>query len=758
MKRTIPMFLAVVALACGGDERGAGTVEGPARPAEAVAAGQRAQDAARETLALQAGGERAAAPKQVLFGDLHVHTTYSIDAFFMSLPIVAGEGAHPPADACDFARYCSSLDFFALTDHSLALTPEHWAWEKESLRQCQARAGSEADPDMAVFAGFEWTQVGDTPENHWGHKNVIFPGLEDAELPARPINSLADDTVQAFQDGQVRVGGLRALQVLDPLGWREYADFRWYLDRLLGTPPCPQGVDTRALPPDCAENAPDPAALFDKLGQWDLGALVIPHGTTWGLYSPPQTRLDKQLSRAQDDPQVQTIVEIMSGHGNSEEYRPWRATLTDGDGEPFCPEPTPGFLPCCWRAGEIMRERCGDRSSEECEDLVVLARQYAAESGVAPRMVFPDTSPEDWLDCDQCRDCFKPSLNYRPGGSAQYALALSNFDEADEDGDPRRFRWSFIASSDNHSARPGTGYKQYERRKMTESTGARSAFYEWLLRRSRISTFAPDAQPDRPYKRQEQGVRLLNLLGADTERVGSFLFPGGLAAVHSEGRSREAVWDSLDRGEIYGTSGPRILLWFDLVNDAGEIVPMGSQVRMAEAPRFEVRAVGSFVQQEGCPEPSTRALSPERLEYLCRGQCYHPSDQRHPIVAIEVVRIRPQAEPGEPVEALIEDPWRRFACEPDPAGCVVRFEDPEFVTSARDAVYYVRVVQEETPAVNGASLRTRFDERGNAVSVAPCYGDSRTPLDDDCLAPIQERAWSSPIFVDQSRMAMSVAD
>ena len=744
------LFVAAgLAAACGGSERDAGTVQGGARPAEEVAHAERAQDDARLEIHLRAGGPGRLPARRILFGDLHVHTTFSVDAFFFSLPITAGEGAHPPADACDFARYCSALDFFALTDHAEALTPEHWAFEKESLRQCQERAGDPGDPDLVALAGFEWTQVGPTPETHWGHKNVMFPDLDEARLPARPIHSLADETVAAFQQGTVRVRGLRWLQVLDPLGWRQYADFRWYLDRLLRVPPCPRGVDTRALPRECSENAPDPATLFEKLAQWGFAALVIPHGTTWGLYSPPATALDKQLSRAQHDPGVQTLFEVMSGHGNSEEYRPWRAQETGASGEPVCPAPTPGFLPCCWRAGEIMRQRCGDRPAAECDALVEEAKRYALEAGVAPRMVFPDTRPEDWLDCDQCRDCFKPSLGYRPGGSAQYALALSNFDEADGDGRPLRFRWSFIASSDNHSGRPGTGYKQYERRRMSESTGARSAFYEWLLRRARLRRFARDAVPERPNRLEQEGPRLLNVLGADTERVGSFLYPGGLAALHADGRSRQAVWEALRRGEVYGTSGPRILLWFDLLNGPGGPAPMGSEAVLAEAPRFEVRAVGSFVQQDGCPEASTRALSPERLEYLCRGQCYHPSDERHPIVAIEVVRIRPQASPGEPLDALIEDPWRVFPCEPDPAGCVVRFEDAEFPRSARDAVYYARALQEETPAINARNLRTVFDAEGNAVSTAPCYGDARTPLDDDCLAPIRERAWSSPIFVDQ---------
>jgi hypothetical protein len=172
---------------------------------------------------------------------------------------------------------------------------------------------------------------------------------------------------------------------------------------------------------------------------------------------------------------------------------------------------------------------------------------------------------------------------------------------------------------------------------------------------------------------------------------------------------------------------------------------------MNRAPAFEVRAVGARKQKPGCPEYSEKALTPERLEHLCRGECFNPSDERKLVTRIEVVRIRPQATPGEDVSTLIEDPWQVFACPPDPNGCTVRFDDPEHESAARDALYYVRAIEEPSKAVNGGELRCSYDGDGNCVEVKPCWGDYRTPADDDCLAMVEERAWSSPIYVDRAK-------
>jgi len=432
VKPTLPHLVASallgLATACGGiDVESPGTAEGEPRPAEHVATVRANQLEANARLGLTE--ESAPPPKQILFGDLHVHTSYSWDGLLSTLPLMGGEGVHPPADACDFARYCADLDFFALTDHAETLTHEQWELSKESIRQCNALAGDAADPDLVAFMGFEWSQAGLTPETHWGHRCVVFPETTDEALPPRPIGSR--DSTARYERFAGLMNGVRWLQ---PHQFATYTTLRNRFREFASVPICSEGVDTRELSLECREIAPTPRDLYDRLDRLGVDALAIPHGTTWGVYTPATTTIDKHLDPAQYDPERQPLVEIMSGHGNSEEYRSFRERHFDANGDPTCPEPTEDYLPCCWQAGEIMRARCGDLPADECERRVELARSYGARAWTRPQQIFPDAEFEDWLDCDQCRDCFKPSFGYRPRESVQYAMALSRSDAQTPDG------------------------------------------------------------------------------------------------------------------------------------------------------------------------------------------------------------------------------------------------------------------------------------------------------------------------------------
>jgi hypothetical protein len=132
----------------------------------------------------------------------------------------------------------------------------------------------------------------------------------------------------------------------------EYVEF---MERVASSERCPDGVDVRALPADCLEAAATPRELHEKLDQWGFDAVTIPHGTTWGTYTPATTSIDKHLDPLRYDGARMRLVEIMSGHGNSEEYRSWQEFKVESDGTPICPEPTADFLPCCWQAGEHER-------------------------------------------------------------------------------------------------------------------------------------------------------------------------------------------------------------------------------------------------------------------------------------------------------------------------------------------------------------------------------------------------------------------
>jgi len=680
-----------------------------------------------------------AKPKQILFGDLHVHTTFSFDAFQLSLPMSGGEGAHPVADACDYARHCSGLDFWSMNDHAITLTPRRWAETVETVRQCNALAGDSSEPDNVAFLGWEWTQVGPTPETHWGHKNVILRDLEDDAIPTRPISAGLPPGAPTMEEAapSTWLMGLYALSSPSD-GAPQLIE---YLQETASVPFCPSDVPVRELPADCREVAPNPESLFSKLDDWGHEALVIPHGTAWGFYTPPGSSWDKQLTNTQHNPKWQKIIEFYSGHGNSEEYKPYRAVTLNADGTRSCPEPTKTHLPSCWRAGEIIEERClaEEIAPEECSTRAAQARQYfvdADRNGGAT--VVPGATVADWQDAGQCQDCFQPAFNMRPRSTAQYILAL-NRPENKEGRD--RFRFGTIAASDNHSARPGTGYKEVARTEFTESRFGN--FLDTPLGE------VPERDPEARAEEMATDYSTAVFSIFETERGASFFLTGGLAGVHSEGRSREEIWDALQRNEIYGTSGPRILLWFDLLNPSdGGTKPMGSEVELDTAPIFQVRAVGSFEQKPGCPEDSISALSSERLEYLCQGECYNPSDTRRKIARIEVVRIRPQLNENESVTPLIEDPWRVLPCPESHDGCQVAFTDPDFSSSGRDAVYYVRAIESGTPAIDADPLGCEYDAEGRCVDIHPCFG---RPDDDNCLAETEQRAWSSPIFVDQKR-------
>ncbi|MBW2393973.1 MAG: DUF3604 domain-containing protein [Deltaproteobacteria bacterium] len=709
-----------------GSHEGPGEIVGTYREPEAVAA-------AAARVAAAADDVGVPRPKQVLFGDFHVHTTYSYDAFLFSLPGLIGEGAHPPADACDFARHCSALDFFSINDHAEGLSPLHWKETVDSIRQCAAVASDPANPDLVPFLGWEWTQQGTTPENHYGHKNVVLAGLSDEEIPARPIASAPPP-----EGPPLLARGLLALRYRHP----RIHDLAVDITERAAIPVCAEGVATRELPADCTEVAPTPADLFAKLDEWGVPSIVIPHGTTWGIYTPPGTTWDKQLEGASHDPERQSLLEIYSGHGDSDVYRKFRAVEFDENGEAVCPAPSDEYLPTCWRAGEIIRERCLSEGlvASECEERAATARIHAAQAGSSAHLVVPGAIGSDWLDSGQCRDCDQPAFNYRPGGSAQYLLSLGNFDE-DED-KPRRFRFGFIGSSDNHTGRAGSGYKEVERPGMTDSMAPPFGPLARLLRP------APEepAAASRPF--DVETSQLASFQRSETERLMSFFQTGGLVALHAEGRDRAAIWEAVQRKEVYGTSGPRILLWFDLLNppgSAGRTAPMGSEVAMQANPIFQVRAVGSFEQQEGCPEASARALGPDRLARLCKNECYHPGDVRRPITRIEIVRVRPQQDPAEDPSELIEDPWRTFECELDGAGCSVTFEDDSFGRAGRESVYYARAYEAPALAINAGGVRCTYDDDGNCISVNLC---SAQPASDDCLAEHEPRAWSSPIFLD----------
>ena len=175
---------------------------------------------------------------------------------------------------------------------------------------------------------------------------------------------------------------------------------------------------------------------------------------------------------------------------------------------------------------------------------------------------------------------------------------------------------------------------------------------------------------------------------------------------------------------------------------------MGTETSKKENPVFEVKALGSFKQKPGCPDYKLGNLSSEKIKTLCKNECYNPSEERNVITRIEVIKITPQNSNNEDIDKLIMDPWKTIDCPKEGNGCRVRFSDEDYSSDKRDSVYYVRAIEEPSLRINAGNLRCDFDELGNCKKVNICYGSYKTSREDNCTMMSEERAWSSPIYVN----------
>lgn len=634
--------------------------------------------------------------RRILFGDLHTHTYLSADAVLVQ--VLQGVERGPEA-ACEYARACAAVDFFGLSDHAEVLDQPRWQRTLAAVKSCNlagaAAAGPDGEPDIVAFAGFEWTSS--STGKYWGHKNVFF--RNDAVPPqAIGANTVSEINVADFGTVWRTIGLMQRRGVTAGHGFRGI--FRAAED--IGQPRCRDVADGQT----CVRVADEPRELWQWLREGyadpELAAagydvIAIPHGTAWGM-TKVATDWSIQSGAEQHDAEIQRLIEVYSGHGNSEEWR-------DPDAD--------GWESCFVRAARLEAARCRLDSVVEarCRPRVEAALRSA-------RVSFP-TRPEHWGRCSQCPDCFKPAERYTPSGSVQTALAMR--DVADDGSVRSAFRFGFIAATDDHSSRPA-------------SVMERRALADWTMG----VMFPPSVG---------SGFAVPGRNAVEAERVASYFYPGGLVAVHAARRDREEIWQALRRREVYGTSGPRIALWFDAVRE-GRRYPMGSELAGHRSPRFEVEAWGGPVDRPGCSAEREARWGRRTLRDVCLDACYNPADERVGIERIEIVRIRPQNRPGEPLGELIEDPWRVIVNadrlpdgRPSP---VMRtsFVDESFADGGRDALYYVRAVQSPTPAVNGVPMS------GPDGRIVPCPPGIEGG---DCLTAAEERAWSSPIWVDFRR-------
>ncbi len=632
------------------------------------AANSRAPTAAHEP-AEQAIAEPSAAgyERNAYFGDLHVHTTYSMDAFqfgTLATPDDAyryaqGEAIrHPGGFDMQLRR---PLDFYAVTDHGVFLGV--------------ARAGADTSTAISAYPAMEPIHNLNAPENLTLESlpnrrfRAWIGGLRQGMADSEALGSEVARTMRTTWADEVAAADRHYV----PGTFTTFAAYEYSTIRADGGSMHRNVIfrGTGNLPdvPFSVLRSPDPADLWswmDELRGSGVESLAIPHNSnksngqmfelaTWA--GDPMT-LSYNEQRARNEP----LVEITQVKGTSETH----PALSMNDE---------------WAGFEI--------------------DPYVAGGG--PLRV---AKPE--------------------GGYVRDALKKGLALEAQGLGNP--FRYGFIGSSDTHTA--AGSYDEtnfYSKVGLLDSTAALRGSVP--VSDEVLNTVGLRDADSASFYVASDGRRYLM---RNTSAYGA----SGLAAVWAEQNTREAIYDAFRRKETFATSGPRIRVRFfagpaldvnmfatadGLTRAYAQAVPMGGDLmaKPGDAPSFLVWAA-----RDAHSAPLQRV---QIIKGWIEGGETH--ERVFDVACSDGLAVDPATHrcPDNGAKVNLSD--CAFSADRGAGELKAVWRDPQF-NEAHKAFYYARVL--ENPTCRWSTW--------DAVRAG-------VPPREDLAPVIQERAWSSPIWV-----------
>ena len=621
---------------------------------------------------LERGAPPANPDRNAYFGDLHVHTTYSFDAFAFGTTIgprdayryALGETIQHPAGFDMTLR--QPLDFYAVTDHAMFLGVAKAAADtstelskleiSEPLHNLNAPGNDgilSLLPRLQVFGTFVPAAL-----------DQILNGSLDPELTGAATQSAWRDIIEAadqFNDP----GRFTTFVAYE---YTSSSDDRGNLHRNVIF----RESDRLPAEPFSRFHSQNPEGLWDwmdGLREQGIESLAIPHnsngsnGQMFKLVDWAGNPMDDAYTerRIRNEP----LVEITQVKGTSETH----PSLSDNDE---------------WAEFEIMPYRVGAMELSQADGSYI---RQALRRGLA-------------------------------------------FEEA---GMTSPYRFGFVAASDTH-------------------TGAISDDETNFFSKLGILDATPQLRGSVPlpaWQSMAYGVLAPQLVQevegtAYTQTPTTTFGASGLAAVWAEENTREAIYDAFRRKETFATSGPRIRVRFfagydlnadmltarEAIGDAyTQGVPMGGELQAQgdASPSFLAWAVG---------DPLSAPL--QRLQII-KGwsDSSGTHEQVYDVACAGGSQPNTETHRCEDNGAQVDLSDCSYTAETGSGELKTLWKDPNFDQKER-AFYYVRAIE------NPTCRWSTWDALREGVSPRP-----------DIPATLQERAWSSPIWISPPRVTLA---